>query len=106
MRGVRVYSVVLTALLVTSGLFMIQMYEIKGDDTPKAVYARVLPNSTTGEVAYPGTSVFYIQNRTIEGMGIYPMQQAAGEEWMVMDMVMINSINVGGRHFLLFLEEV
>ncbi len=71
MRGKRISAMVLTAFLITTGIFVFLVSEIGADDVQHIIYGNVDPNSTTNVRAYNDTQngfiYFYIQNRTNEG---------------------------------------
>ena len=77
----KICSIVLMAMLVTSGLLVFQMNESRGDIVFKQIQGIVDPNATTGVRAWDATNngfvYYYIQNRTNEGDGTDPMEMVA-----------------------------
>ena len=71
---------------IVMGLLMINYYSlpqssVKADPVPKTIYGVVDPNSTTGKLAFPGSVIFYILNRTDEGQDVDIMNQGSGIEY-------------------------
>ena len=80
MRGRRVACLVVIGLLVFNCNPITQL-PVTADPVPKTIQGQVDPNSTTGELAFPGNFTFYIQNRTNEGMDLDIMYSGGGIEY-------------------------
>ena len=80
MKGRRVLCVIVMILFVTN-CYPFPQSPVTADPIPKTIQGIVDPNSTTGVLAYPGATIFYIQNRTNEGQDVDIMYQGGGIEY-------------------------
>ena len=79
LKKMQIRAIVLFAVLVLAAVVFNTV--TIADPVPKTVQGQVDPNPGDLTIAYPGTAVFYIQNRTSEGQDIDIMYKTLFDQW-------------------------